>query len=60
MPPTTTTTVAAGVVSEAVPTQPTLPVTGTDAGSTAMIGLFMLSAGLTLWALSRRPRPIGN
>ena len=36
-----------------------LPVTGSsNAGPTAMLGLFLLTAGLTLWGLARRPRAL--
>jgi LPXTG-motif cell wall-anchored protein len=53
--PTTTTTVASAVEAES----PVLPRTGnSNAAPLAALGLFLLFAGLTLWGLSRRARPL--
>jgi hypothetical protein len=45
------------VVAAAAPAT-ALPVTGNNAGKTAMLGMFLLTAGLTLWGLARRPRAL--
>ncbi|HEY0518839.1 MAG TPA: LPXTG cell wall anchor domain-containing protein [Ilumatobacteraceae bacterium] len=55
VPPTTT---IVAVASEAVPAGAALPVTGKNAGSMAILGMFLLTAGLAMWGVSRRSRPI--
>jgi LPXTG-motif cell wall-anchored protein len=59
LPTTTTTTIAPEVQSEA-PTPPAaLPATGSNsAASAAVLGLFLLGAGLVMSGLSRRPRSL--
>ncbi len=57
--PTTTSTVARQVAAVPVPVPSSLPVTGKAAGPIAILGLFLLGAGLTLWGLSRRPHSLG-
>jgi LPXTG-motif cell wall-anchored protein len=56
---TTTTTIAPHVASEA-PTPPAaLPATGShSAGAAALLGLFLVTAGLVVSGLSRRPRSL--
>jgi len=58
--PTTTTTIAPVVASEAPTVPPTaLPVTGSKyAGLAALLGLSLLTAGIVVSGLSRRPRPL--
>jgi LPXTG-motif cell wall-anchored protein len=58
LPTTTTTTIAPNVASEA-PNPPTLPATGsTFAGLAAILGLTLLTAGLVVSGLARRPRSL--
>ena len=56
VPPTPIVLVAsqAPVPSTTTPVVVSLPVTGTEAGRTAILGLFVLSCGLTLLGLARR------
>ncbi|MEY2523922.1 MAG: hypothetical protein QOJ66_2487 [Ilumatobacteraceae bacterium] len=57
--PVTTTTAAPQVLAEAPAAPAELPRTGNNnAAPIVMLGLFLLLAGLTLWGLSRRPRPL--
>ena len=57
-PPTTTVAPEVAAESPAAP-EVVLPRTGNNnAAPIAALGLFLLFAGLTLWALSRRPRPL--
>ncbi len=58
LPTTTTTTVAPQVAAEAPAAPVVLPRTGNNSAPIAMLGLFLFVAGLTLWGLSRRPRPL--
>jgi LPXTG-motif cell wall-anchored protein len=58
LPTSTTTTIAPNVASEA-PNPPTLPDTGSrTAGAAAILGLFLLTAGLVVSGLSRRTRSL--
>jgi hypothetical protein len=56
--PTTTSTVAGQVAAVPVPVPSSLPVTGNAAEPIAILGLFLLGAGLTLWGLARRPNSL--
>lgn len=59
--PTTTTTIAPEVLSEAPAPPAALPATGSNsAAAAAALGIFLLSAGLVMSALSWRPRSLEN
>jgi LPXTG-motif cell wall-anchored protein len=58
-PSSSSPTPATAVASLGQPAGSSLPVTGNNAGAIAILGMLTLSAGLTLWGLSRR-RPISG